>query len=156
MLYNDEASDSWPCYFFHRCAVPKYIDICKTQGYTSAKARTSSTAQQRYSQLHVLLQLQVCVPIESLLHLYSQLRRQEHMRKWLQEDLWRDLPDQQGLLYSISLLLECGAHSKLTAEMVTTTITKWPHQVRRRWGQLHPQGPNSGSSGKVQVMPYPR
>jgi hypothetical protein len=32
-------------------------------------------------------------------------------------------------------------------------ITKWPHQVRRRrWGQRHPQGANSGSNGKLKLM----
>jgi phenylpropionate dioxygenase-like ring-hydroxylating dioxygenase large terminal subunit len=29
----------------------------------------------------------------------------------------------------------------------TITITKWPHQVRRRWEQRHPQGANLGSNG---------
>jgi hypothetical protein len=33
------------------------------------------------------------------------------------------------------------------------TITKWLHQSEALVGQLHPQGANTGSNGKLKLMP---
>jgi hypothetical protein len=36
---------------------------------------------------------------------------------------------------------------------LTITITNGLIKVRRRWEQRHPQGANSGSNGKLELMP---